>query len=46
MFQNFLCKYSKKALPENFEQVGLIMDEYKKLKLDSGSGTLNLNKKK
>ena len=33
VFQNFLCKYSKKALPENFEQVGLIMDEYKKLKI-------------
>ena len=35
VFQNFLCKYSKKALPENFEQVGLIMDEYKKLKIDT-----------
>jgi hypothetical protein len=35
VFQNFLCKYSKKALPENFEQVGLIMDEYKNLKIDT-----------
>ena len=35
VFHNFLCKYSKKALPENFEQVGLIMDEYKNLKIDT-----------
>lgn len=33
VFHNFLCKYSDKALPENFEEVGLIIDEYKKLKL-------------
>ena len=30
MFHNFLCKYSDKALPNNFEEVGLIIDEYKK----------------
>lgn len=35
VFHNFLCKYTKKALPENFEQVGLIMDEYKNLKIDT-----------
>ena len=35
VFHNFLCKYSKKALPENFEEVGLIMDEYKNLKIDT-----------
>lgn len=34
VFHNFLCKYSDKALPENFEQIGLIIDEYKKLKVD------------
>lgn len=32
MFHNFLCKYSDKTLPDNFEEVGLIMDEYKKVK--------------
>lgn len=30
VFHNFLCKYSDKALPNNFEEVGLIIDEYKK----------------
>ena len=35
VFHNFLCKYSDKALPDNFEQVGLIIDEYKKLKIDN-----------
>jgi hypothetical protein len=30
VFHNFLCKYSDKALPNKFEKVGLIMDEYKK----------------
>lgn len=32
VFHNFLCKYSDKALPNNFESVGvgLIIDEYKK----------------
>jgi hypothetical protein len=32
VFHNFLCKYSDKALPNNFEEVGLIIDEYKKTK--------------
>lgn len=32
-FHKFLCKYSDKALPDNFEQVGLIIDEYQKLKV-------------
>jgi len=31
VFHNFLCKYSDKVLPDNFEQVGLIIDIYKKL---------------
>lgn len=43
MFHNFLCKYLDKALPNNFEQVGLIFDEYKKLKIDKY--LLNLNRK-
>jgi len=30
VFHNFLCKYSDKALPYNFEEVGLIIDDYKK----------------
>ena len=28
-FYKFLCKYSNKNLPDNFEEIGLIMDEYK-----------------
>nr|AMX22278.1 GIY-YIG endonuclease [Cryphonectria parasitica] len=43
VFHNFLCKYSDKALPDNFEQVGLIIDEYLKLKVDKDS--LKVNKK-
>lgn len=31
-FHKFLCKYSDKALPQNFENIGLIIDEYKKAK--------------
>ena len=37
VFHNFLCKYSDKTLPYNFEEVGLIIDEYKKLKIDTYS---------
>jgi hypothetical protein len=44
VFHHFLCKYSDKVKPENFEEVGLIMDEYKKLKIDTDS--LKVNKKK
>jgi hypothetical protein len=43
VFHNFLCRYSDKALPENFEQVGLIIDEHLKLKVDKDS--LKLNRK-
>jgi hypothetical protein len=32
VFHDFLCKYSDKFLPNNFEEVELIIDEYKKLK--------------
>jgi hypothetical protein len=38
-----LCKYSDKVLPNNFEEVGLIIDEYKKLKIDLDS--LEVNRK-
>ena len=34
VFHNFLCKYSENTLPDNFEEVGLIIDEYKKLKVN------------
>lgn len=34
VFHSFLCKYSDKALPENFEEIGLIIDEYKKSKIE------------
>jgi len=51
VFHNFLCKYSDKALPNNFEEVGLIIDEYKKaggiLKIvpQSSNDSLKVNKK-
>jgi hypothetical protein len=38
VFHNFLCKYSDKDLPDNFKELGLIIDEYKKVKED-----INLN---
>ena len=43
VFHNFLCKYCDKTLPSNFEEVGLIIDEYKKLKIDIDS--LKVNRK-
>lgn len=45
VFHNFLCKYSDNALPDNFEEVGLIIDEYKKLKVDTDLDSLKVNKK-
>lgn len=45
VFYNFLCKYSDRVLPDNFEEVGLIMDEYKKLKVDADSESLKVNRK-
>ena len=43
VFHNFLCKYSNKDLPENFKEVGLIIDEYKKLKVDTSLTSLKVN---
>ena len=51
MFHNFLCKYSDKALPNKFEEVGLIIDEYKKASAahkivpQSSNDSLKVNKK-
>jgi GIY-YIG catalytic domain len=45
VFQNFLCKYSDKFLPVKFEEVGLIIDEYKKLKVDTDLDSLKVNRK-
>ena len=45
VFHNFLCKYSYKTLPGNFEEVGLIIDEYKKLKIDTDSIEVNRKNK-
>jgi hypothetical protein len=45
VFHNFLCKYSNKVLPDNFEEVGLIIDEYKKLKVNTDLGLLKVNRK-
>jgi len=48
VFHNFLCKYSNKVLPNNFLaplEVGLIIDEYKKWKVDTELGILKVNRK-
>ena len=51
VFHNFLCKYSDKALPNNFEEVGWIIDEYKKAAAaqkivpQSSNDSLKVNKK-
>jgi hypothetical protein len=45
VFHNFLCKYSNKALPHNFEEVSLIIDEYKKLRVNKNLDSLKINKK-
>lgn len=45
VFHNFFCKYSIKALPYNFEELSLIIDEYKKLKVDTKINSLKVNKK-
>lgn len=44
-FDHFLCKYSENILPDNFSDIGLIINEYKKLKLDPDSGALKVNRK-
>jgi hypothetical protein len=43
VFHNFLCKYSKKDLHAKFEEVGLIIDEYKNLKVDTSLDSLKSN---
>jgi len=45
VFHNFLCKYSNKVLPDNFDEVGLIIDEYKNLKLNRDLDLLKVNRK-
>lgn len=45
VFHNFLCKYSEKALPDNFAEVSLIIDEYKNLKIDTPSLSVNRKNK-
>ena len=45
VFHNFLCKYSDKVLLDNFEEFGLIIDEYKKLKVDPDLDPLKVNRK-
>ena len=34
VFHNFLCKYSDNSLPIGFKEVGLIIEEYKNVKID------------
>lgn len=43
VFYNLLCKYSDKAFSSNLEKLGLIIDEYKKLKTDADA--LKVNRK-
>jgi len=45
VFHNFLCKYSYKNLPDNFEELGLIIEEYKKLKVNKDLDSLKVNRK-
>ena len=45
VFYNFLCKYSDKAFSSNFETLGLIIDEYKKLKTDADAIKVNRKNK-
>lgn len=45
VFHNFLCKYSDNSLPKNFDEVGLIIDEYKKFKVDTDSLIINRKNK-
>ena len=45
VFHNFLCKYSEISLPEDFEQVGLIIDKYKKLNKDSALSDDKVNER-
>lgn len=45
VFHNFLCKYSNKSLPPNFKEVSLIIDEYKKLKVDKILNSIKVTKK-
>lgn len=44
-FHKFLCKYSDKNLPSNFEEVGLIIDEYKQTLIYSDIDLTKKNKK-
>ena len=43
VFHNFLCKYSDKDLPDNYEEIGLIIDEYKKIKEDTRLDSFKVN---
>lgn len=45
-FYHFLCKYSDNSKPDNFEEVGLIIDEYKKLWKEDLVVIPKVNKKK
>ena len=47
VFHNFLCKYSQKDLPDNFEETGLIINEYKNIKENiTNFNSLKIKKKK
>lgn len=43
VFHNFLCKYADKDLPDNFKELGLIIDEYKKVKEDTNLDSFKVN---
>lgn len=45
MFHNLLRRFSDKVLPDNFEEVGLIIDEYKNFNGAEGADSLKVNRK-
>ncbi len=45
VFHNFLCKYSDKVFLDNFEELGLIIDEYKKFRVDTDLDSLKVFRK-
>ena len=45
VFHNFSCKYSDNILPDNFSDIGLIIDEYKKQKANTNLDSLKVIRK-
>lgn len=45
VFHHFLCKYSEDILPDNFSDIGLIINQYKKQKPNTDLDSLKVNRK-